>query len=133
PLVTPTNASVVTVSGTAEDGATVSIFRDGVLVESVGVSGGRFALDVAVPEGTETNWSVTARAVDALGNASEVSSPLGVAVDRVAPATPGFTSPAAGRPVFAGEVVFQGTAEPGAEVSVRVGDEVHTATADEDG
>jgi hypothetical protein len=91
--IAPTSAAAVTVRGSAESGATVTVYLDGAFAGTTAASGGGFSLDVPVPEGTLT---LTASAVDLAGNASAVSSGLTVVVDRTAPPAPVIDAPAAG-------------------------------------
>jgi len=92
----------LTISGSGEDGATVTLFDDldddGAVDadESLGtatVASGSFSLDVALAEGTH---SVKAVQTDVAGNASVASAALSITVDATAPDAPTGLDLAAG-------------------------------------
>ncbi len=121
-LTSPTNATTVTVTGTAEVGSTVTLYLDGVSVGTFGTSAGTFALMVGVPEGTH---AFTARSSNWVGNVSAVSNTVVLEVDRTPPAAPVVETPVAGVQLGAGSapggvVGFTGTAEAGTTVEVEV-------------
>jgi uncharacterized repeat protein (TIGR01451 family) len=129
-LASPTSATTITVSGTAEAAATVTVYVDGVSAGTTTAAGdGTFSLIVSVAEGAR---SVTASAVDALGNASATSVAASVVVDWTAPAPPSLAALAS--PTSATTVTVAGTAEPGATVAILVdGSVVTTLVAAGDG
>lgn len=130
-LASPTSASSVTVTGTAEPGSAVTISMDGTAVGTVTAAGdGTFSLVVAVTEGTR---AFTAVAADGAGNVSPQSNVVTVVVDRTAPSAPAITSPTEGAVLVPGPVVVSGTAEPGATVSVVIDGVTYTAVAAGDG
>ncbi len=130
PAAGATSASSVTVSGTAEDGATIRILVNGVEVATATASGGAFSATAALPP-TDGTATITAIAVDAAGNASPESTPVVLAVDRSAPGAPTFSVPALTNLAL---VPVSGTAEPGATVEVLDGGAVvATTTAGPDG
>ncbi|WP_327754525.1 Ig-like domain-containing protein (plasmid) [Sphingobium sp. SJ10-10] len=85
--------SALTITGTAEAGATVTL-RDGstVLGTATAGSGGAFSIDVSLGEGAH---SITATATDAAGNVGTASSALAITVDTTAPAVAISAVPAA--------------------------------------
>ncbi len=129
-LVSPTNATTITVGGTAEASATVTVYVDGVSAgTTTALADGTFSLVVSVSEGAR---AVTASAVDALANASGISAPVSVLVDWTAPAAPSLA--ALTSPTSATTVTVAGTAEPGATVEILVdGTVVATLVAAADG
>ena len=79
-----TNDTTPTFTGTAEAGATVTVYSAGSEVGSGTATGGSYAVTTsAVAEGSRT---ITARVTDAAGNLSSASSGLVVTVDATAPA-----------------------------------------------
>ncbi|WP_336951649.1 Ig-like domain-containing protein [Sphingobium aromaticivastans] len=85
--------SALTITGTAEAGATVTL-RDGSTVLGTGTAGssGAFSIDVSLSEGAH---SITATATDAAGNAGTASSALAITVDTTAPTVAISATPAA--------------------------------------
>ena len=120
---TVTNAASLTVAGTAPpDAATVRLFDAASLVTTGAPSSGSFALVVTPGEGAHV---YTAVAVDAAGNVSPPSSAVTVTVDRTPPAIPLVLAPVGGTildaaDLLAGQVVFSGTADAGALVTIEV-------------
>jgi MYXO-CTERM domain-containing protein len=130
PIESPTSDTTITVTGTAEPGATVAILVDGVQVATVvAAADGTFAAPLVLVEGSQV---ITATASNAAGTSPE-SSARTVVVDLAAPAAPIITAPAAGEALPAGTVLIEGSAEPGATVSVVVNGETLTAVAAADG
>jgi uncharacterized protein (TIGR03382 family) len=123
-LASPTNAASIPVTGAAEPGATVRVYLDGALADTVAADGsGAFAS--TLPSVVEGPHQVTAVAIDAAGNAGPASAPGGFAVDRTPPVAPGVTVPADGAAVGAaaapgGSVSVAGAAEADASVDVEV-------------
>ncbi|WP_342375581.1 Ig-like domain-containing protein [Myxococcus stipitatus] len=117
---------VVTYTGTAEPGATVTLSVDGTVVDTVTAGpDGSWSLPVATPlaDGPHT---VTASARDTNGNTATDTNTFtvdsGTAVS--------ITTPAEGSVITNGAVTYTGTAEPGATVTVTVdGNVVGTTTA----
>ena len=120
---TRTNAASLTVMGTAPADAVLVRVLDATSVVATGApSGGAFAFVVTPAEGAH---GYTAVAVDAGGNVSPPSSVVTVAVDCTAPAIPVVLAPAEGdqlaaAELAAGQVVFSGTADAGALVTLEV-------------
>jgi hypothetical protein len=80
-----TNDATTSFSGTADAGTTVKLYDGATEIGSVTASGGTWTIPVAgLAEGSHT---ITARAFDAVGNASAASSGLAVTVDRTPPST----------------------------------------------
>ncbi|HEX9050891.1 MAG TPA: Ig-like domain-containing protein [Anaeromyxobacter sp.] len=134
PAAGPTNATQVSVAGTAEPGATVHVLVGGVEVATATAAAGTgaFAVTVALPAG-DGAAPITATAEDAAGNASVASAAVALTVDRTAPAAPVVDAPANGAVVPPGDVVLSGHAEPGALVTIAGGTAPVTATAAGDG
>ncbi|WP_051603115.1 Ig-like domain-containing protein [Simplicispira psychrophila] len=78
------NTTALTITGTAEAGATVKLYdTDGTTVLGTGTAtGGSFSIDVTLTEGVH---SLTAKATDAANNTSTASTALAVTVDTTAP------------------------------------------------
>jgi len=130
PIESPTSDTTITVTGTAEPGATVAILVDGVQVATVvAAADGTFAAPLVLVEGSQV---ITATASNAAGTSPE-SAARTVVVDLTAPAAPIITAPSAGEALPAGTVLIEGSAEPGATVSVVVNGETLTAVAAADG
>jgi MYXO-CTERM domain-containing protein len=110
-----TNDPTPTASGTAEPGAEVEVYVDGVLVGRARVGDdGNWSLELpALPDGEHT---VTAVAVDAAGNASTPAE-RGVAVDTTAPSAPVISEPR-DLEIYLALPPVRGTATP--RVKVRV-------------
>lgn len=134
-----TTSGTLSVSGLAEAGSTVRILAGETLLGTgtADAAGGfAVALGSPLPEGI-TELTVQAR--DAAGNASALSIPYRVTVDRTAPAAPAVAGLYRGGN-FAGSLVnaavseLRGTAEPFSTVRVREGTAiVGTGTADAGG
>jgi Tol biopolymer transport system component len=132
---TPTDGSAlsapnVTVSGTAEAGASVTVYADGTAVGTTHAdAGGAWTLTTSpLGDGQHAVW---ATATDGAANTSSASVSVQVAVDANAPAAPVITSPDNATVTGGSDVVVAGTAEPNATVHVSDGGAVvATATAD---
>ncbi|WP_240359172.1 adventurous gliding motility protein AgmC [Pyxidicoccus trucidator] len=140
PVITaPANGTVVptqrpTFAGTAEPNTVVTVVVDGVTLGTapVDASGNwTFPCPVDLIQGPH---EVVATSTDAAGNVSQPSAPSEFIVDTVAPAAPDITRPEDGATVATRRPTYQGTAEPGAQVTVTVdGVVLGTVTADMDG
>lgn len=126
------SALTIRVQGQVDaDAVFVDLLEGGLVVATAAPSGGEVSFDLSRPEGPYA-WALVAR--DAAGNASPASNSATVTVDRTRPGAAVVTAPAAGATVpGAGGVVFSGTAEPGATVSVTVDGATVTATVAGDG
>ena len=126
------NSNDVTVEGLAEPGSTVTV-TDEAGNQCITTAGedGKWSCEMTFDEGDHT---LTATATDKAGNVSEDSDPVTFTVDTVAPDAPEITSPADGTAVNSNDVTVEGTAEPGATVTVtdEAGNQCIT-TAEEDG
>lgn len=81
-----TKTSGLTITGTAEAGSTVELFNGSTSLGTVTANAqGAFTKDIDLPAGSH---AISARATDAAGNVSAVSSPLRITVDNTAPAAP---------------------------------------------
>ena len=129
---TLTNAASVTVSGTAEAGATVTVNVGGALLSVVADGTGAFTATLALPA-ADGATSISAVAVDAAGNVSPSSADVAVSVDRTAPAAPVVDAPADGAAFAPGAVEIRGRAEAGASVTVVAAGTSATVTAAADG
>ncbi|MDM8524145.1 Ig-like domain-containing protein [Desulfococcaceae bacterium HSG8] len=74
----------LTITGSGENGAIVQLYSDGdqIFGGADTVAGGRFSINISLPEGTH---AVTATQTDTVGNTSGPSSPLTIKVDTIAP------------------------------------------------
>ena len=125
-----TNDSTLTLSGTAEANATVNIFDDATLLNSVvaSASGAWNYTTAALSDGAH---SLTATATDAAGNTGVASTALSVTIDTTAPVAPVITSDAI---VNTNRVQLTGTAEANSTVTVFNGTALlGSATADGSG
>ena len=80
-----TNATVLTLSGTAEANSTVSVY-DGATLLGSATANGSGSWSYATATLANGSHSFTAKAADAAGNVGAASTPLAVTVDTVAPA-----------------------------------------------
>ena len=122
------NTGQVTITGTSEAGATVTVGLDGgAPVAAVTDAAGNWVYTYpALADGFHT---FEVRAADAGGNQSLASS-IGITIDATAPTAPVITAPTDGALIASGLVTVQGTAETGTTVLVSVdGDLVDTVTA----
>jgi uncharacterized repeat protein (TIGR01451 family) len=125
-LASPTSATTLVVSGTAQAGALVTVLVDGVAVATTSArDDGTWSVPAPVAEGTH---GVAATAAD-VGGTSAPSAAVTVVVDRSAPRAPVFSSPTPGEELPAGDVVLTGIAEPGVTVRVTLGATVYTTSA----
>ena len=110
------NTATVTLSGTAEAGATVEIFEATTSRGTTVATGGTWSKTLSgVTDGTHT---YTAKATDAAGNVSPASASRTVKVDTTAPAKPAFTAPADNALLGTSSPTLSGTAEAGATVEI---------------
>ncbi|MCL2542910.1 MAG: Ig-like domain-containing protein [Nocardioidaceae bacterium] len=130
---TVTNDPTVTLTGTAEPNATVTIKDENgnvVATTTADASGGWTATTDPLAEGPH---SLTASQVDPTGNQSASSSPLPITIDTTA-LPPVITSPADGGTTGDPTPTIKGTGEPGATVTVDIdGNPAGTATVGNDG
>ena len=140
-----TNDPTPTVQGTAEPGVTVTVLVNGTQRGTVTVNGfGNWSL--TLPTLLDGTYAITARATDAVGNASGLSSPYMITIDRVAPAAPVITGVTDNAELITGTVpnggrtndptpTISGTAEAGSTVTVLLNEvaQAMTATADSGG
>jgi hypothetical protein len=111
--------STPTFTGTGEAGSTVHVSSGGVdLCTAVVSPNGTWACTIAAHGDGQV--TVTASAVDPVGNGSPSSAGRTITIDTQAPAAPVITAPAANASVGV-EPVISGTAEAGATVSVKEG------------
>ncbi len=134
PMGAALRTGVVTVSGTAEPGSTVTVIVDSALAGTV-VADATGAYSLLVPttlaDGPHT---ASARATDRAGNSGPLSTTNGFTIDTVAPQTPTITTPLANAVLATGTPAIGGTAEPGSTVTVLVdGVALGTAVANDVG
>lgn len=122
-----TNVAALTFSGTAEAGSSVIVFINGVQTAVRTSDGaGNWALDHTGTILADGSYQLTARAQDAAGNLSPLSSPFALTVDTSALATPVISgidqdSGVVGDGVTnIANLVFNGTAAPGSAVTLLV-------------
>ncbi|HHU4045151.1 TPA: BapA/Bap/LapF family large adhesin [Enterobacter cloacae] len=139
-----TNDAQPTLTGTAEAGATVKIFDNGVQIGSVVATGGNWSFTPS-PALSDGQHSLTFTATDAAGNASAPTSGYVINVDATAPAAPvisaivddvgSVTGPVTGNnPTNDTRPALSGTAEANATVRIYDGSTlVGTVTADANG
>jgi DNA-binding transcriptional regulator YdaS (Cro superfamily) len=131
-----TSDSTPTIDGTAEDGASVRLYREGSLIATLTATGGVWSFT----EGTLAagTYSYTADATDAAGNTSALSSALAVTIDTLAPAvsTPNLATASDTGSSSSDDLTsdstptIDGTAEDGASVRLyREGSLIATLTA----
>jgi VCBS repeat-containing protein len=122
----PTNDTLPTLNGTAEEGATVNIFDNGTLLGSVVADGsGSWTYTPTTPLG-QGSHSFTVSATDAAGNTSASTAASAIVVDTTPPGAP------TGMTVNATGTVVTGTAEAGSTVTITssTGTVLGTAKAD---
>ncbi|HDT6029302.1 TPA: type I secretion C-terminal target domain-containing protein, partial [Enterobacter cloacae subsp. cloacae] len=139
-----TNDAQPTLTGTAEAGATVKIFDNGVQIGSVVATGGNWSFTPS-PALSDGQHSLTFTATDAAGNASAPTTGYVINVDATAPAAPlisaivddvgSVTGPVTGNnPTNDTQPALSGTAEANATVRIYDGSTlVGTVTADANG
>ncbi len=132
-----TNVVQPRLTGSAEPGATVTLFLAGAVVGTGAATGGTYTIQLTSPL-TDGTYSITATATDAAGNTSAPSSPFSLTIDTVAPPMPTMailSADASG--VWAGDTTedhhirVSGVAAPGTYVQLvdAAGDVVGGATA----
>ncbi|MEX2552621.1 MAG: Ig-like domain-containing protein [Actinomycetota bacterium] len=132
-----TNVDTPTFTGTAETGATVTIYAGAVQEGSGTATGGNYTIQVsALGEGAHT---ITATATDGAGNVSTASSGLTVTIDTSAPAVPSIPDLATASDTGSSSTdnltnidtpTFTGTADSGSTVKIFAGAvEVGSGTA----
>ncbi|MFO1059519.1 MAG: Ig-like domain-containing protein [Dongiaceae bacterium] len=120
-----TSDRTLVVSGIAEAGSTVQLFRGGMAVGSATAdAGGAWSVDTSGTSLANGAYQFTAAATDAAGNAGPLSAALAVTVDGTAPGRPvilGFT-PDTGKLLDgitkASQITLVGTAEAGSTLAV---------------
>ena len=139
-----TNDAQPTLTGTAEAGATVKIFDNGVQIGSVVATGGNWSFTPS-PALSDGQHSLTFTATDAAGNASAPTNGYVINVDATAPAAPvisaivddvgSVTGPVTGNnPTNDTRPALSGTVEANATVRIYDGSTlVGTVTADANG
>jgi Tol biopolymer transport system component len=123
--------SAVTVAGTSEPGAVVTVMTEGSERGSVTADAtGDWSLATTLSDGTR---ELTAQARDAAGNVSESSAPVHVTVDASPPGAPSIDAPLDATTTNTASITVSGSAEPASVVSVTDGAERWTTDADANG
>ncbi len=134
-----TTSNLPTYTGTAVGGLRVSLFVDGVLLQTTADVSGNWTIytpgALLLAEGVHTAYAI---ASDALGEASPPSDTVTFTVDYTSPAPPNILVPAFGAALNTSAPTYAGTAEAGVEVTVfvdgaDVGNTVGTTTTDATG
>lgn len=115
-----TDATSVTVTGTADPGSSVAA-NEGTTTLATVTANGSGAWTTGALTFTEGLHAVTARATDAAGNVSAASAARTFEVDLTAPDAPVISAPEEGAELNATPVTVSGTAEAGATVTVLEG------------
>ena len=120
PLPALTRLAGVTVSGTTEANATVTVAVDGLApVTTAADAAGHYSVAAPLP-GTDGTYGVTVMATDLAGNDSAVSAPVMVQVDRAGPASAPSVDPALPALTRLAGVTVSGTTEANATVTIAV-------------
>ncbi|MDE1461759.1 beta strand repeat-containing protein [Spartinivicinus poritis] len=137
-----TSDNTLVFSGTAEANSSVEVFIDGVSIGTTTADGaGNWSVDHTSTTLADGNYTLTARATDAAGNVSALSTGLLVTVDTSGPAAPTITGISndtgasnADEITSDNTLVFSGTAEANSSVEVFIGGvSIGTTTADGSG
>lgn len=127
---TTTRETTITLEGSAEPGASVEIFVDGVKVDEVTAdANGQWSMTIADLSVDEHTFEATSS--DEAGNQGS-SGQVTITIEAT-PAPVVITSPTQGSTVTEPTVIVSGTGEPGATVTVTVNGEEETGTVKEDG
>ena len=121
-----TTDNTLLISGTAEAGALVDVYVNGVIVDTVAAdTNGTWTLDYSGTALADGDYQVTATVRDDAGNTAPESAPVTLSVDATAPATPSVDAISADTGADNTDGItsdtsleFSGTAEPGAQVVV---------------
>ncbi|MGF7178173.1 Ig-like domain-containing protein [Azospirillum doebereinerae] len=116
-----TNAVAPTIIGTAEAGATITLYGGGSTASATADGSGRWSATIAgLSEGAHT---LTAAAVDVAGNTSQMSAGLVISIDRTGP---GLSAPTADTAGPSGQFtpILSGTAEANSVVTLYDGSSV---------
>ncbi|WP_419740491.1 Ig-like domain-containing protein [Ruegeria sp.] len=124
----------LTITGTAEAGATVEVTLNGVVETVVADAGGAFSVTFSAADVPGTDFSVSATATDPLGNASSAATQP-IMVEPVSALTPTITpvSGTFGPTELAAGLVVSGTGRVGSTVTVDIDGVTQDATVDGDG
>ncbi|MBO9434113.1 hypothetical protein J7394_07855 [Ruegeria sp. R13_0] len=124
----------LTITGTAEAGATVEVTLNGVVETVVADAGGAFSVTFDAADVPGDDFSVSATATDALGNESSAATQP-VTVEPVSALTPTITpvSGTFGPSELAAGLVVSGTGRAGSTVTVDIDGVTQDATVDGDG
>ncbi|ALG73044.1 hypothetical protein VY88_14300 [Azospirillum thiophilum] len=119
-----TNASAPTITGTAEAGATITLYGGGSTASATADGSGNWSATIAgLTEGAHT---LTADAVDVAGNTSQLSAGLVISIDRTGP---GLSAPTADTAGPSGQFtpILSGTAEANSVVTLYDGSSLGAA------
>jgi glucose/arabinose dehydrogenase len=118
----PANNNTPDVSGTAESGATVRIFKSANCSGTAAATGSaaQFAAGLTVAVSDDTDTSLTATATDVAGNTSACSGSLTYTEDSTAPAAPSITATSPASPANDNSPEVKGTAGTGSPTKVEL-------------
>ena len=80
-----TNDNTLTIFGTSSTGASVIVSLDGTVLDTVDANGNNWSLDYTSTTIADGVYSLTARAIDTLGNISDPSDPYEITIDTEVP------------------------------------------------
>src|SRR5204862_418908 len=133
-----TSDATLILSGTAEAGSTLTVYKDGTSIGTATASGGgAWSFDYTATTLSAGSYAFKAQATDLAGNTSGDSAVFTVVVDTAAPSAPAVTgittdtgsSPSDGVTSDA-TLILSGTAEAGSSITVfKDGTSIGTATA----
>ena len=114
-VTTPTNDSTPEMGGTAEAGATVTIYTGGTQLGQTTATGGGVISFEPTTVRSDGSYTLTATATDGAGNTSPASGAVSLVVDTVSPGVPTISVTS---PTNDASPVLTGTAEAGSTVTV---------------
>jgi len=124
------NTSSPTITGTAESGATVTLFKNNIAVASKALANNTW--EIKLTGLNEGNQTYIAKAEDSAGNTSESSTELTITVDTIAPGKPEIIPIAS--PTNNSKPSISGTAEANSNIEIFIGAELKgTTTAENTG
>ncbi|WIB78044.1 Ig-like domain-containing protein [Curtobacterium sp. MCPF17_002] len=103
------------ITGTGQDGATVTVKNKGVTVGTATVAGGKYTVSIDPKHAT---FGINTFTITQTVNGKE-SAPLNRTLDYGNPTAPVITTPANGATVAAGKVTFTGTGDSGSKIDIR--------------
>ena len=122
------NADSITISGTAEAGATITITDGAATADGTADGSGSYSISVALTQNSVNTLVV--KATDAAGNNSATAS-VAITEDSTAPGSPMISTSA--ETINADSITISGTAEAGTTITITGGAATATGTADGSG